>query len=314
MATIIRTFQPGDEAAQISIYNEASAHLAKFKPASLDEMRRRCRAADFDPTTRFFAVVDGQPVGYASFHANGRVSYPWCRKGREDQAEPLVQAVLQAMQQRGMPKAFAAYRADWQAQQDFFVAHDFRMAREMANYWIDPVDMPTPAARRNPPIHPAHPRDVPEIFNLVPQALCVSLPSDLERHLFHNPYFAPDSVFVLRSRAEGTIAAAGILVVDQAYADPQQVDASMPCFRLGAFGTEGMQTKRINGLFSFLAKPGRDFNTLGLNLLGHAVFRMHNTDLKILAAQVPSDVPQLYRFYQDHFRRQGSFPVLERTL
>src|SRR5690348_15345284 len=99
----IRTFAAGDDAAQVSIYNEAAGSLPKFKPATLDEIRRRCRAADFDPTTRLFALADGRPVGYATFLANGRVSYPWCRKGHEARAEPLFEAVLAAMKQRGLP-------------------------------------------------------------------------------------------------------------------------------------------------------------------------------------------------------------------
>jgi hypothetical protein len=33
-----------------------------------------------------------------------------------------------------------------------------------------------------------------------------------------------------------------------------------------------------------------------------------------VAAQVPSDVPHLLMFYQSHFRRQGSFPVYEKSL
>ena len=88
----------------------------------------------------------------------------------------------------------------------------------------------------------------------------------------------------------------------------------MPCFRLGAFGTEGMQTKRLNGLFSFLTRSDRDTMPLGLDLLGQAAFRLRQTEVSHLAAQVPSDAPQLLRFYQRLFRRQGSFPILERTL
>jgi hypothetical protein len=311
---MIRTYQPSDEAGQVGIYNEAAASLPKFKPATLDEWRRRCRAADFDPATRFFAIEDGQPVGYASFHANGRISYPWCRQGYERLADPLLETVLQAMRDRSMTRVFAAYRADWKTPIDFFLARGFRQVREMVNYWADPVDMPTPAARRSFPITPAKPQDAVEILHLVPQALRVSSAADLERHLFHNSFFPPDAVFVLRGRSDPSILAAGILVTDPAFADPRQVDAAMPCFRLGAFGTEGMQTKRINGLFSFLAPEGRNLNPLVFDLMAHAAFRLANTDIATLAAQVPSDVPHLYRFYEDHFRRQGSFPVFERAL
>ena len=126
----IRNFRPGDEAAQVSIYNEAASALPKFKPATLDEVRRRNAASDFDPMTRFFAEVGGRQVGYASFQRNGRVSFPWCRPGNEDQAEPLFLTLLQTMRTRGFRRAFAAYRADWPAQCEFFTARGFRPDRQ----------------------------------------------------------------------------------------------------------------------------------------------------------------------------------------
>jgi hypothetical protein len=309
----IRTFQPGDETAQVSIYNEAAAALPKFKPATLDEIRRRCYAPDFDPGTRFFAIVDGQPVGYVSFHTNGRVSYPWCRKGHEDQAGPLFERMLQVMQERGLRRAFAAYRGDWPTVHEFFRARDFRLTREMVNYWLDPTDMPTPSARRSYPVTPVAPPDIPAIFALAPEALRVSSPAALEKHLLCNPYFPASSVFALRDRSDSTIVAAAVLVLDPAYTDPRQVDAAMPCFRLGAFGTEGMQTKRINGLLSFVARNEPEFKPMALDLIAHAVFRLHRSEGIALGAQVPSDVPHLAAFYQHHFRRQGSFPIWERV-
>jgi hypothetical protein len=173
--------------------------------------------------------------------------------------------------------------------------------------------MPTPAARRNTTLSPLRPADLPALAALVPGALRTTSTPDLERHFFHNPYFPPEAIFVLRGSTDGPPNAAGVLIGNSAYANPKQVDASMPCFRLGAFGTEGMQTKRINGLFSFLGKS-EDANRLGLELLNHAALRLRNVEIDAFAAQVPSDVPHLLRFYQSHFRPQGSFPVLEREL
>src|SRR5262245_32962049 len=109
----IRTFKPGDEAQQVSIYNEAGAGLPRFKPATLDEVRRRCAAADFDPQTRFYAEVGGRVVGYVTFQPNGRVSFPWFRKGQEAHADALFHHLLDRMRQRGITRASAAYRADW---------------------------------------------------------------------------------------------------------------------------------------------------------------------------------------------------------
>jgi hypothetical protein len=309
----IRNFEPGDEGAQLRIFNEAAAKLPKFKPATLDEIRRRSRAADFDPNSRLFAMEGGQPVAYASFHGNGRVSYPWCLPGHEALAEPLFQKMLETMQERGIRTAFAAYRGDWNPLLEFFLARGFRQAREMINFVLDLVEMPTPAARRSTTVSPLRPADLPALAALAPGALRTTSTADLERHFLHNPYFPPEAVFVLRGSTDGLPSAAGVLIGNAAYANPKQVDASMPCFRLGAFGTEGMQTKRINGLFSFLAKS-EDANRLGLELMNHAALRLRNVEIDAFAAQAPSDVPHLLRFYQSHFRRQGSFPVLEREL
>src|SRR3954453_20005955 len=123
MAVTVRNFRPGDEAAQVSIYNETAVDLPRFKPATMPEIQRRTKARAFDPKLRFFAEDAGTPVGYATLHANGRVGYPWCRPGYEHAAEPLWQAVLDTMRQRQIRRAFAAYRADWLPILQFFQTH-----------------------------------------------------------------------------------------------------------------------------------------------------------------------------------------------
>jgi hypothetical protein len=311
----IRTFQPGDEAIQAEIYNEAAADLPRFKPATTAEVQRRTRAADFDPSMRCYAEEAGRPVGYALFNANGRVSFPWCRKGHKHLAGPLFQKVLEEMRQRGYRQAFAAYRGDWTAVGDFFEAHDFRRPREMVSFLLDMMDLPTVPARPSSLVGPLRREDVPALFALAPEALRVRGPAELEEHLFHNPYFGPEVVFVLRGRESGAPVAAGILITDPTYADPHVLDANMPCFRLGAFGTETMQPKRVKGLFSFLARADQHVRQLGMDLLGEAALRLRDSDdITAFATQVPSDAAHLLQLYQQVFRRQGSFPVFERPL
>jgi hypothetical protein len=310
----IRNYLIGDDAIQADIYNEAAAELPKFKPATAGDVSRRAQAPDFDLNTRFYAVVGGQVVGYANFHPNGRISYPWCRMGHEGAAEPLFQLVLQTMKERKLRTAFAAYRADWLGQKEFFLAHGFRLAREMINFVVDQVELPTRTGKLSNPLSPLRREDVPVIFSLAPKALRVSSAKELERQLFDNPHFPPASVYVLRSRVNDVPLAAGILIENSNYADPKQIDPAMPCFRLGAFGAEGMQTKRVNGLFSFLCSSERDVNPLALDLMHQATVRLEQTNVESLAAQVPSDAPHLVQFYQRYFRHQGSFPVFERTL
>lgn len=309
----IRTYRPGDEAVQAEIYNEAAGTLPKFKPATAEEVGRRCREKSFNPGSRFYAEDGGRIVGYATFNPDGRVSYPWCRKGSEDAVEPLFQRVLQALGQSGATTAYSAYRGDWPAQGAFFEKSGFRLAREMINYAMELSEMPTRMERPGT-VAPLRREDAPAVAQLGGGVLRIQDPGRLEQHLFHNPYFSADSLFCIRQRQTGNPSAVGILVINPAYANPFQVDASMPCFRLGAFGTEGTNTKRINALFSVLT--GDDFEGLGLahSLMGYAAQQLEKADFGHIAAQVPSDVPHLASFYKQQFRRQGAFPVYEKAL
>jgi hypothetical protein len=311
---LIRTFAAGDDMARVGIYNEAAADLPKFKPATIDEIRRRSRPPEFDPATFFVAVEGNRPVGYASFHANGRVSYPWTRRGFEAAAGPLFDRVVSAMTERGMTKAFAAYRADWMALRDFFLARGFVATREVVNYVMDLAEVPTPAARVSSAFGPLTPDDLPFVLALAPRLFRSRTPAELGQHLLQNPHFSAESVFCFRPKTGEPPLAVGIMIDNPAYANPKQVDSSMACFRAGAFGTEGMQVKRMNGLFSIAVGGGRDVNALGLDLLGHATFLLQDSELETLCAQVPSDATELVRFYKQYFRRQGSFPLYEREL
>lgn len=310
----IRTFRPGDEAAQVAIYNAVGAALPKFKPATTQDVQRRTRARGFDPETRFYAEVANQVVAYCVSLPNGRVSYPWALPSYEAAQEPLMDAALEGLRRRGVARAFAAYRSDWPTMNEFFRDHGFAQVREMVNYLLDFADMPTPSVRPGGGTTPVTPEDVPALFALAPQVLRVQTHEALHRHLFKNPYFTSDALFAVRGR-EGALLAAGILITEPTYADPRAVDAQMPCFRLGAFGTEGMEAKRLRGLFSFLARPDRNLPALGMDLLVQAAHRLvDRDDVPCFAAQAPSDVPELRTFYDHSFRRQGSFPVFERAL
>jgi hypothetical protein len=309
----IRTFQRGDEAIQAAIYNEAAADFPKFKPAGVAEVSRRVTSRDFDPTMRFFALKSGQPVAYVVFNRNGRVGFPWCRKGHEELQEPLFQHMMNDMARRGFHKAFTAYRSDWPMVLDFFQKQGFVVARETVNFVLDILDLPTLHSRPKGGATPLMRSDVPALFAMAPHVIRCTSPADLERYLFDNSYFPSEAVFVLRGT--GGPLGAGILINNGAYAHPKAVDSAMPCFRLGAFGTEGMQTKRINGLFSFLCPDEPKCGSVAVELLEHATSLVQDSDeIVSLGAQVPTDAPNWLRFYQLSWRRQGSFPVLERNL
>lgn len=311
---IIRTFQSGDEVIQAGLFNVAAFTLPGFKPATADEVKRRTRSRGFDPSARFYAEENNQIVGYCVLEPEqGRIGYPWCKKGFENAAPLLFDAALKSAREHGMTKVFAAYRRDWDFVLQFFNENGFSLAREMINYWTDPVDLPTRVSRTRLPIDRLQREDVPAILAMGKGV--IRLPLDkLENYFFANPYFPVEAFLVLRDRDGKTPIAIGLGLESSNFADVKKIDPLAPCFRLGAFGTEGLGTKRVNGLFSYLVADPTNALTAGLALLSEASQEMTEATVTSLAAQCPSDVPHLVGFYSRYFKEQGRFPILEKQL
>jgi hypothetical protein len=309
----IRTFKPGDEVVQAALFNVTAYSLPGFKPATADDVKKRVRGRGFDPASRFYAEESGQVVGYCTLEPEqGRVSYPWCKKGFEAAAGPLFDAALQAARERGLTKVFAAYRRDWQPVLQFLTDKGFAVARDIINYWADPVDLPTLVNRSKLPINRLRRTDIPALAAMGKGL--IRLPEEkLENYYFANPYFPAEAFLVLRAPDE-TPMAVGIGLESSTYADVKKIDPLAPCFRLGAFGTEGLNTKRVNGLFSFVSATPQQALTAGLALLSEASQEMTDGTVTALAAQCPSDVPHLVNFYTRYFKEHGRFPMLEKQL
>lgn len=309
MTERIRIYEPGDEEAQVAVYNAAASNLPAFKPANVAEQSRRVRAPGFRPESRLYFTVNDQIVGYITTQPDGRISYPWTLPDHESCRQPLFEAMASRLKERGVRKVYAAYRGDWGEVLSFFQQHRFRKTREMLNFKQHLNDLPTTVLRRGLNVTAIRKEDLPDLESKGPNLLRLS-GVELEKYLLANPFFAAESLFVMR-KADGTPQGYGILIHDNQYADVNQLDANVPCFRLGAFGTEGTSTKRVNALFSFVADSSKDAKPIGLDLLWVAARRLDDSDIETLAAQVPSDAPHLVAFYDGYFRRQGSFPVLE---
>ena len=308
----IRVYQPGDEVAQVAIFNTAAASLPGYKPATVEEQLRRIRALGFKPESRLYAIEGNEIKGYITFQDQGRISFPWTLPGQESLREPLLNALLEQVKSQGISRLFTAYRGDWSSVLEFFQQHGFRKSREMVNFVQKLTELPTMVTRRGISPTALKREEIPLMVAMVPNLFRLS-GVELEKYLLSNPLFSNESTIVLR-KADGSPQAVGLFILNEQYADPPKLDPLAPCFRLGAFGTEGMSTKRINGMFSFCAAPTRDAHPLGLDLLWCAIQRLDESNLDSLAAQVPSDVPHLLGFYDKYFRRQASFPILEREV
>jgi hypothetical protein len=311
---IIRTFQPGDERTQAALFNACAFSLPGFKPATEDDVKRRARARGFQPEARFYAEAGGQVVGYCVLEpGQSRVSYPWCRKGSEAAAQPLFDAALRAAKERGLTKVFAAYRRDWEPVLRFFAGAGFAKARDMVNFVADPVELPTIANRGGVPLRPLERTDIPILAEMGRDL--IRLPADrLEQYYFSNPYFPVEAFRVMETRDDRSPVAIGVGLESATWADVKKVDPLAPCFRMGAFGTEGLNAKRVNGLFSYVVAKPEHAIPAGLALLAEASQEMTEGTVTSLAAQCPTDAPHLLNFYARYFKEQGRFPVLERTL
>jgi len=306
----IRQYQPGDEVAQARIYNTAAGPLPSFKPASPDEILRRHQGVPTLATSTFYATEDNEIIGYAVFDRNGRVSFPWCLPGYESARSPLMETVLQAMTRLGLDRAWAAYRADWTEILDALHRQGFVPALEMINYVTELGAIPRVL--------------VPEDTAIVPTSRCESEPlyawlkvenrpegrAYLDHFFWDNPYLAPESLFQVQRTTDGQVLGMALVVARQGYADPTKLDAAMPCFRLGAFGTERERHKRVNGMFSCLA-ASHEIRQL---LLSEAADRLEGAGLTHIATQAAADQPELVAFYDRHIQRQGAFPIVSRAL
>jgi hypothetical protein len=308
---VIRNFQSGDEIAQVQVYNSAASALPGFKPAQPGEVERRYQSADPDPGARFYAVEDGNVLGYAVLNPNGRVSYPWCLPEAQALRPALLDAVLSALIDRGCRQAWATYRTDWEPVLSFFADNGFAQSRVMINSAAALARLPRAPVPSGYILRTLKQSDLPQLV-AVGQGIFTGLDlQTLERFYWANPFFGASSLFAVVPQSDETkILGVALLISNAAYADPTKLDAAMPCFRLGAFGTESERHKRVNGLFSCLFAD----ELAGEILLTEAVRRLDRAGSTHLAAQVPSDQPTLVAFYDRFLDRQGSFPILARSL
>lgn len=308
---IIRTCHQVDVEHEAAVYNAAAARLPGFRPVSADEVRRGANGR-LDPGTRFYAEDAGKVVGYATFDPAGRVQYPWCLPGYERLSHMLLVAVLRDLAGRQVQSASVTCRADWADQVEFFEDHGFEKVRDMVTFTQSLSELPTMFQRPGLNVTLVRPDDIPAI-----EAMCPSLlrlrGKPLADYLLRNPSFPADAVYVLRKK-DGTPHGVGVLIDNEAYAGVESLDPKAPNYWFGAFGTEGLPAKRVNGLFSVLAAPGKDAELIGQDLLWYGTSRMQSNTFDWLAAQVPSDAPHLLTFYQRYFQKRGTFPVFERVV
>jgi ribosomal protein S18 acetylase RimI-like enzyme len=306
----IRHYQPGDETDQASVYNTAAGGLPGFKPATPEEIARRFRSSDPDPATKWYAVQGGTVVGYVVCNPNGRMSYPWCLSTAREAREALMKTALDEVADRGETEVWAAYRHDWQELIRFFKEHGFHVAREMINY-IAPLeslpDEPVPEGRA---IGPLARSDIPRALELGRGLFRSDDPNRIEGLYLESAHFDPSCAYALKRTRDGETLGVALAIVSPRFSDPNKVDAAMPCFRLGSLGTEGERHLRVNGLFSCVFSS----EETAVALLGEAVRRFIKAGLTHAAAQAPSDRPDLCAFYDRFFQRQGSFPILVRSV
>jgi hypothetical protein len=311
MPMIIRNSITCDAESEARIYNAVASNLPGFQALTSEDVRRNANGrGDLQPS-RLYADDDGAVVGYLTFESCGRVYVPWCLPGHEKMAHVLLTSALHELHKRQLTRAIATCRTDWLDQIELFEDHEFDRVRDMVNFTQSIGDLPTMFQRPGLDVSLLRRDDVAAIAGLVPGLLRLQGP-ELVSFLFDNHGFPADAFYVLRK--DGDVRGVGLLIDDAAFAKVENLDPLAPVFRFGAFGTESLPSKRVNGLFSFIAAPGKDALLIGQDLLWYGTSRMETNTFEKLAAQAPSDAPHLLNFYKQYFREQGRFPVLELNL
>jgi hypothetical protein len=233
--------------------------------------------------------------------------------GSEAAREPLLDALLTEMRKRQLKIAWAAYRADWTDVLDFLRHHGFALRQTMVNYVADVSRFSLHGDRRsNRVVAHLEREDLPELIAMAPDVFHDLDTQELEQFYWHNPFYDfSKSLFAIKDPASSEILGVYLFVADNRFADPTKIDAAMPCFRLGAFGTERERHKRVNGLFSCVFTNEAE----GENMMTAALAQQAAVSgLAHLAAQAPSDAVALCAWYDRLFDRQGSFPIVSRQI
>src|SRR5262249_42473212 len=154
------------------------------------------------------------------------------------------------MKGRGFTAAWATYRTDWPPVLNYLRRHGFAEIRSMINYvaetssfsvldQLPPTRLVTKLKRD----------ELPDLAKLMRARLGKLDVETLGRYFWENSFYAfADHLLALKEAGSGNVRGISLLVVDDRFADPTKIDPSMPCFRLGAFGTENQRHKRVNGL------------------------------------------------------------------
>jgi hypothetical protein len=308
---------PGDELSQVEIYNAVAQSFPGYKSATRDEVVRRYSSTQFDPTTKLYAQDAGRIIAYVTFWSTGRISTPWSANDDADIRSQLMDAALESMRQRGLTRVWAAYRADWTKVHIWLTELGFRSSHDVVNFIAPREYLPDETLPDKMRLEVMTRSDTIQVYELNPKAFGVESAEELALAWWDgsdSPYYKDDSRIVLRDLETGDILASGIVILNSDFADPSQVDAAMPCSRLGAVGADSDNCKRMNGLFSYVASPGPNNHRFARVLLAEARRRFSQFGVKEVAAQCKSNRLVEQAFYRTHFRTQGSFPIFIRDI
>src|SRR5262249_24581857 len=148
------------------------------------------------------------------------------------------EAAINSAKERGLTKLFTAYRKDWDPILQFFADNGFTRARDMINFWADPVDLPTIANRSGLPVSRLKREDLPALAEVGKGV--IRLPADkFEQHFFSNPYFPVEALLLMRGRTDNAPVAAAIGLEVSTWADVRKVNPLAPTFRLRRSRTAG---------------------------------------------------------------------------
>jgi len=138
MLTIRRFVQGIDEEVWLRITNAAYKEYDDFRPSTLEDMEKAEKSPNFDPTGRFIAEWNGEPVGCVNAYVDKKreekkgfirrlgVIPEFRRKGI---GKTLVKKAIESLKERGMESVEAWTEQDRVACKNLFESMGFRLIR-----------------------------------------------------------------------------------------------------------------------------------------------------------------------------------------
>ncbi|MFB0514721.1 MAG: GNAT family N-acetyltransferase [Candidatus Bathyarchaeia archaeon] len=158
MLTIRRFIQGKDEEIWLKIVNAAYKEYDDFRPSTMEDMEKSEKSPNFDPTERFIAEWNGEPVGCVNAHVDKKREE---KKGfmrtlavvpdfrRRGLGKTLAEKAIKSLRERGMQSVETWTEQDRVACKSLFESMEFQLIRVFSHMRKELETIPSNTGEHN---------------------------------------------------------------------------------------------------------------------------------------------------------------------